>query len=145
MKKIIIAASFVLIGWVAKSQNIDTVFVRNLTLQAQDWAYLVGSYNLTLDSVSMTGYRKIRAKIQEAIPPSWTTNVTIDSIPGRTVVEFYQIVKSSPAGEIATRYMAITNAIAAKTNIAYWVGYFDAQAAAEFIRKRDKGKNLLID
>lgn len=144
MKKIILAICIVF-SIQSSSQNIDTVFVRNLTLQAGDWAYLVGSYNLTLDSVSMSGYRKIRAKIQEAIPPSWTTNVTIDSIPGRTVVEFYQIIKSSAAGEIATRYTAITNAIAAKTNVTYWVGYFDAANTSEFVRKRDKGKNLLID
>lgn len=144
MKKILIVIT-ILFSLKSTAQNIDTVFVRNLTLQAGDWAYLVGSYNLTLDSVSMSGYRKIRAKIQEAIPPSWTTNVTIDSIPGRTVVEFYQIIKSSPAGEIATRYTAITNAIAAKTNITYWVGYFDAANTSEFVRKRDKGKNLLID
>lgn len=144
MKKII-AVICILFSITAKSQNIDTVFVRNLTLQAGDWAYLVGSYNLTLDSVSISGYRKVRAKVQEALPPNWTTNITIDSIPGRTVVEFYQIIKSSPAGEIATRYMAITNAIAAKTNITYWVGYFDAANTSEFVRKREKGKNLLVD
>lgn len=144
MKTLLITIT-IFLSLTTKAQNIDTVFVRNLTLQAQDWAYLVGSYNLTLDSVSMFGYRKIRAKIQEAIPPNWNTNITIDSIPGRTVVEFYQIIKSSPAGEIATRYTAITNAIAAKTNIALWVGYFDGVNASEFARKRDKGKNLLID
>lgn len=144
MKKILIVIT-ILVSLKSTAQNIDTVFVRNLTLQAQDWAYLVGSYNLTLDSVSMSGYRKIRAKVQEAVPPNWTTNITIDSIPGRTIVEFYQIIKASAAGEIATRYTAITNAIAAKTNVTYWVGYFDAANISEFTRRRDKGKNLLID
>ncbi len=83
--------------------------------------------------------------MQSGIPQSWTTNVTIDSIPGRVVVEFYQIVKQLPAGEIATRYTAITSAISAKINVAYWIGFTDAAASNGFTGKRDRGKNLLID
>lgn len=144
MKRIIVAfLVFVSVG--AAAQNLDTVIVRNLQLQAQDWAYLVGSYNTTADSAAMDAYRKIRDAVQKNKPASWTTNLTIDSLPGSVVVAFYQIAKTSNAGEIVSRYTAIINAISAKANIAYWVGFIDSAVLNDFSRKRDRGKNLLID
>lgn len=144
MKTLLIAIA-TLFSLTIKAQILDTVIVRNLTMQAQDWAYIVGSYNTTADSVTMVAYRRIRNKVQEAIPPNWTTNMTVDSLPGRVVVEFYQLAKSSGAGEIVNRYTAIINAISSKTNLAYWIGFVDANSLTDFTRKRDKGKNLLID
>lgn len=143
MKYILIIS--ILFSISAKSQVLDTVIVRNLTMQAQDWAYFVGSYNTTADSVTMVAYRRIRNKVQEAIPQGWATNLTVDSLPGRIVIDFYQMIKTSPAGEVVSRYTAMTNAITAKTNLAYWIGFVDASAVSDFIRKRDRGKNLLID
>jgi hypothetical protein len=114
-------------------------------MQAQDWAYLVGAYNTTADSVAMVDYRRIRTKVQQAIPPAWTTSLTVDSLHGKTVIDFYQMAKTSAAGEIVSRYTAITNAISAKTNLAYWIGFVDSAISGDFNRKRDRGKNLLID
>jgi len=125
--------------------NLDTIYVRNLTMQAQDWAWLTGKSPIRSDSLTMKGFRKIRSTIQANIPSNFTTNVTIDSVPGKVIVLFYQITKTSPAGEIAARYNAITNAISAKTVIAYWVGVIDGTASSEFTRHRDLGKNDLID
>lgn len=125
--------------------NLDTIYVRNLTMQAQDWAWLTGSYPKRADSLTLKGFRKIRSTVQSNIPASFTTNVTVDSVPGKVIVLFYQIVKTSPAGEIAARYSAITNAISAKTVLAYWIGVIDGTASAEFTRHRDIGKNDLID
>lgn len=144
MKKVLLALC-VLITGAAMSQPLDTVYVRNLTLQAQDWAWLTGKYTQRTDSVTIRAFRKIRTQIQSNIPPAWTTNVTIDSLPGKVVVAFYQMVKNSSAGEIVTRYTTITNAIAAKAPLAYWVGVTDGTMSAEFIRNRDLGKNDLID
>lgn len=135
----------ILFSLAIKAQNIDTVIVRNLTLQSQEWAYLVGSYNTTADSVTMVAYRRIRNKVQEAIPQTWTTNLTVDSLPGKVVMDFYQLAKTSAAGEIASRYTQILNAISSKTNLAYWIGFIDANSLSDFQRKRDRGKNLLID
>lgn len=145
MKTIIfILFSFVTIS--ARSQQLDTVYVRNLTMQAQDWAWLVGKYpNKQADSSTAKAFRKIRTVIQSNIPPTWTTTVTIDSLPGFIVVAFYQQAKTANAGEIVTRYAGITNAISAKANVSYWVGYIDAAVAGDFDRARNLGKNFLID
>lgn len=130
----------------ASAQNLDTVVVRNLQMQAQDWAYLVGAWNTTVDSVSMVAYRKIRDKVQSILPNvGWNTNMTIDSLPGKVVMDFYNLVKTSGAGEVVTRYTAITNAITGKTNLAYWIGRMDEAVSSDYLRKRDRGKNLLID
>lgn len=145
MKKILSLLSVTLIACAIKAQNIDTVIVRNLQMQAQDWAWLVGKSGIQTDSNSLKVYRRIRAKIQESIPPNWTTNVTIDSLPGRAVMAFYEMTLRADAGEIAPRYTAIKNAISAKTNLSYWIGFMDARISGEFDRKRDIGKNILID
>lgn len=145
MKKILSLLSVILIASCLKAQVLDTVIVRNLQLQSQDWAWLMGKYGVQTDTFSLKLYRRIRAKIQESIPPSWTTNVTIDSLPGRAVMAFYEMTLRADAGEIAPRYTAIKNAISAKANLAYWIGFVDARISAEFDRKRDIGKNILID
>jgi hypothetical protein len=129
----------------AKSQNLDTVLVRNLTLQAQDWAWLVGKYGVPTDSVNLVAFRRIRAKVQQSIPPTWTTNVTIDSLPGKVVVSMYEMTQRADAGEVVNRYTAIKNAISSKVNLSYWIGFIDARVSSEFDRKRDIGKNILID
>lgn len=144
MKKLV-TIIFASISISLSAQTLDTVFVRNLTMQAQDWAWLVGKHNVTQDSVSLYAFRKIRAVVQSNIPPNWTTTVTVDSLPGVVVVGFYQIAKTAGAGEIVSRYTAITNQIASKTNIAYWVGYIDAATSEDFTRFRNLGKNRLID
>lgn len=125
-------------------QKLDTVYVRNLTLQAQDLAWVVGKYSFN-DSAELRAFRKIRTVVQSNIPQNWTTNVTVDSLPGKVVLGFYQLAKTSGAGEIAARYTAITNAISAKTNLSYWIGFIDGNIQADFDRFRDKGKNRLID
>lgn len=144
MKKIILSL-LILFSVTVNAQTLDTVIVRNLTMQSQEWAFLIGSYNTTADSITMVAYRRIRNKVQEAIPQNWTTNLTVDSLPGKVVIDFYQIAKTSAAGEIATRYTQILNAISSKTNLAYWIGFVDANSLSDFQRKRDRGKNLLID
>lgn len=125
--------------------NLDTVVVRNLQMQAQDWAWFVGKNASNADSVSISAIRRIRNKVQQAVPQTWTANLTVDSLPGSIVVAMYSQLKNAPAGEIALRYAAISSAIAAKANIAYWIGFIDAQGPSEFDRKRNIGKNVLID
>jgi hypothetical protein len=121
-------------------QVLDTIYVRNLTLQAQDWAWLTGS-----DSVTLKAFRKLRTVVQNPVPAQWTTNVTVDSLPGYVVINFYQMVKTANAGEIASRYTAITNAIAAKVVLAYWLGLVDGAVSSDFDRNRNLGKYRLLD
>lgn len=144
MKKIIFILSL-LVGLNSYGQGLDTVIVRNLQLQAQDWAWFVGKNASNSDSVTISAIRRIRNKVQEAIPQTWTTNLTVDSLPGSVVVGMYQQLNHAPAGEIAVRYQAIKTAISSKVNLAYWIGFIDASGPAEFDRKRNIGKNVLID
>lgn len=130
----------------AQAQRIDTVLVRNLILQAQDWAWMVGRVNdPNSDSLTAYSFRRIRDKIRTVNPAAWTTNVTIDSIPGSIALAMYKMAKNAPAGEIATRYSAITTAISGKSNMSYWTGLYDTEMAAIYQRYRDRGKNILMD
>lgn len=145
MKYLIIALLF---SFSASAQTgLDTIRVRNLSLQAQDWAWLVGKNAgaINNDSSTVAAFRRIRSAVQAVQNPTWTTNINIDSIPGRVVLAFYQTAKQSNAGEIVSRYTAITNAIAAKTVLAYWIGRIDEAVSGDYTRFRDIGKNILID
>jgi hypothetical protein len=145
MKKILLAI-LLLSGVGLKAQvNLDTVYIRNLTLQAQDWLWLTGKYTTRVDSLTLKGFRKIRARAQEVAPIALTANVNIDSVPGVVIVHFYRIVKNAAAGEIAVRYTAITSAIAAKTVLASFIADIDASSLAEFVRARELGKYDVID
>lgn len=147
MKKLLIALS-VFLPIAAMGQNsLDTIRVRHLTLQAQDWAWLVGRNqgNINRDSSSIKAHRKIREAVQTVQNPQWTTSITIDSIPGRIVMEFYDAIKLCAAGQIAARYNTILSAISSKTVLAYWIGRSDESFARDYDDTRNKGKNILLD
>lgn len=142
MKYILILLTLITLS--AKAQIIDTVLVRNLQMQSQDWAWLVGKYEGG-DSTSLKALRRIRTKVQTDNPQTWTVNLTVDSLPGIIVIKFYELLMTARAGEIATRYAAIKSAISGKVNLAYWVGVVDGHAASEYDRRRNTGKYILID
>lgn len=147
MKKVLFALGLLLFSVIAQSQapRLDTVYVRSLQLQAQDWAWLAGKYSVPKDSTTAKAVRRLRTTIQTLNPSAWTTNVTVDSLPGSMVMEFYQRTKMAPAGEIAPRYVAIITAISAKTVLSYWIGFVDAGFINEFNRYRNQGKVELLD
>lgn len=146
MKKILFSI-LVLASIHTSAQNIDTVLVRNLQLQAQDWAWLIGKnvQAINKDSASSKEFRRIRDRIRTANPASWTTNVNIDSLPGWAVFTFYKTVKTANAGEIVSRYMAITGAIEAKTNMTFLITPYNNVMADDFIRPRNIGKGIVMD
>lgn len=146
MKKIIFSL-LILISISATGQNIDTVLVRNLQLQAQDWAWLVGKLSpaINSDSASAKEFRRIRDRIRTANPAAWTTNVTIDSIPGFAVLAFYRVVKLSRAGEIAPRYAAITSVIESKSNMTFFIAPINTAVLTDFNTARDLGKHIVMD
>lgn len=147
MKKLLLLTVIILPIMASAQTGLDTIRVRHLQLQAQDWAYLVGKNEgaINKDSANSAAFRKIRTAVQAVQNPQWTTNITIDSIPGYVVMAFYQTAKTASAGEIVSRYMAIVNAISAKTVLLYWVGRVDEAVSQDYNRMRDKGKNILLD
>jgi hypothetical protein len=128
----------------SQTASLDTMKVRSLTMQAQDYAWLCSQLPDS-DSTSIVTLRSVRSKVQSVQNPTWTTNITLDSIPAVVVVRWYSVLCAAAASEIAARYTAIKNAISAKTNIAYWIGMIDGQGASDFDRKRNLGKNKIID
>lgn len=131
----------------ASAQDLDTVLVRNLQLQAQDWAWLIGK-NVTAinnDSASANQFRRIRDRIRTANPASWTSNVTVDSVPGWVALAFYKTAKSANAGEIVSRYTAITGAIEGKQNMTSFITIYNAAMLTDFNRYRDLGKHVTMD
>lgn len=147
MKKTIVLV-LILGSLTASAQNIDTVLIRTgFTMQAQDWAWLVGTYanQINADSATAANFRRIRTKIQALNPPAWTTNVGIDSIPGNIAMAFYRAAKSANAGEIANRYTAITTAINGKAAMVSFTSAYDAVMDADFNRKRDLGKIIVMN
>jgi hypothetical protein len=143
MKKLV----FILLVFASSvnAQNLDTVLVRNLTVPADAMGWFVGKNASNTDSISIAAIRRIRAKVQQSPPATWATNITVDSLPGTVVVAFYSQVVNAPYGEVVIWAETVKTAIASKVNIAYWLGYLDAQGPAERIRKRNIGKNVLID
>lgn len=146
MKKIFL---FLLVAFTMNlnGQNIDTVLVRNLQLQGQDWAWLIGKNisSINNDSASAKQFRRIRDRIRTANPGAWTTNVTIDSIPGWVAFAFYKTAKSSNAGEIVSRYTGITTAIEAKANMTFLITPYNSTLLSDFNKFRDAGKNVVMD
>ncbi len=145
MKKIFI--SLLILSINASAQNLDTVLIREgLIMQSQDWAYLIGSYNDTnSDSATAQEVRRIRDHIRAVNPATWATSVTVDSIQGTFAMFFYRAVKTSSAGEIVQRYTAITGAIEAKTTLSTFIAGFNSALLADFNRKRDRGKSIVMN
>lgn len=147
MKKILFSLLLFSASIMTRAQTLDTVMVRNLSLQAQDWAWLVGANatQINYDSASSATFRRIRDKIRTANPASWTVSVTIDSLPGKYVLAFYRQVKTGNSGEIASRYSAITTAISAKTNLSPWINAFDQAVLDDYNRRREVGRYIIMD
>lgn len=130
----------------AKSQNIDTVYVRNTVMQAGDWGYLTGKLlSKEQDSLTIVALRRMRTTALAVNPQNFTTNVTIDSIPGSVMLDLYKMLLFAPYLETRTRGEAIFDAIRAKTQLTGFINEIDVAVGNLFIRQRAKGKNYLQD
>jgi hypothetical protein len=127
-----------------KAQRIDTVLVRNLPMQIQDWTWFYGKLGMQKDSTFQSALRRVRAKILSTPGATMTTVVTVDSLPGPLVYTFYIAIRAS-AGENVSRYGAIVSAITSKTNLAYWIGLIDGRYDAARLSTIQDGKSIIID
>lgn len=144
MKYILLYLMF--IPSIAFSQNIDTIWVRNITMTAGDWSYLTGkALSKSQDSVMIGAVRKVRAVVQFQNPANFNTNVTIDSISGKAMMEWYKILLFSPFIEVKGRGNNIFTAITGKANLTPFINEVDASIGDLFLRHRGAGKNYLID
>lgn len=151
MKKLFIIAAL-LFSTNIHSQNLDTVNV-SLTLRAQDWSWAVGRVGSGTDSVTRARVRQIRTAIVAANPATWTTNVTINNVPGSVVMAIYNTFIHAGFGEIinmgsntAERTTIYTNIRAINNSaLQYHIGLRDGESSSQFIHNRQSGKTILID
>jgi PKD repeat protein len=142
MKKVIFIALAVVLFNSASSQ-----VVASLTFQAQDWAWLIGKNvnSIHVDSASATEFRKIRDQIRAINPASYTVNVTVNNVPEWVTMAFYRTVKTGNAGEIVSRYTAITTQIEGKAQLAAQIQSFNARLTEDFEATRDIGRTIVMD
>lgn len=151
MKKLFILFTL-FISVTLSAQNIDTVSA-NLTLRAQDWAWLVGSIGTGGDSTEKARIRQLRTAMIAQAPATWNTNVTINNVPGRILLLMYHTFISADFGEMMA--MGTTNGerttiytnIRAINNSAlqYYIGVMDSNKSNDFINRRQNGKYILLD
>lgn len=129
----------------ASTQNLDTVTV-NLTLRSGDWAFIAGSMTAN-DSSDFVFFRRLRDTARLANPVNYTVNVRMNSIKGSIIYNIYTFIKGLPATledqagtTIVTNIKAIAN-----TTLQNFITAYDNQAAALYIQRRTRGKNLLLD
>lgn len=144
MKKILIIGLF--ISNIVSAQNLDTLWVRNITMTAGDWSFLTGKVlSKPQDSIMIAAVRKVRTVFQVQNPANFNTNITIDSISGQAMMEWYKILLFSPFIEVKGRGNNISNAITGKANLTPFITEVDNSVTDLFIRERTRGKNYLLD
>lgn len=149
MKKIII---LLLIASNCYGQNLDTVSV-SLTLRSQDWAWGVGKHGSGSDSISRAAIRAIRVAVLAANPSTWTTNVTINNVPGRVIMYIYNQFLTAPFGEVlqmgnttAERTTIYTNIRSINNSaLQYFIGVTDGAFPPFYINTRNIGKSIVLD
>jgi len=135
------------VSLLAQSQNVnlDTVRVRNLQLKTIDWLYLVSYLNGANDSTTLFFTRKITNKVKTTPNVQMSTDVTIDSLPGRMVLFFYLKSQDVPTGEGREIGNRIYNNIRLVPQLAYEIGVSDAGFSNEYMRHWKIGKHMVLD
>lgn len=143
MKKLI--TMLVLTASLESSSQVDTMIIREpITFQLQDLAWLRGKLGATQDSAVMRSDRNINAKVRALPNPTWATNVSVDGLPGRLVIIFYNIAKRN-GSEFASRYSAIVSALRGVTQLATYFDNIDDAIDREKDAAITIGKYIYVD
>lgn len=123
---------------------IDTVIVRNLSMQARDWLLLVKAVHGTDDSLSIKTLDRIQA-VAKAASPALNAALIVDSLPGSVVMAFYRRINTLPAGVVSARFSAIRTAIRARVNLDYFTNEVDLFFSRAYDKEVQVGKHIIID
>lgn len=140
MKKII-AIIAVFISFSANAQTIS------ITLQSFDIGWLIGKNITTIrgtDSASKKALRNIRDQIIAINPTSRTQSITLNNVPVKVGEVFYQTIVKN-AGEMVTRYTAITNELKSKPALSAFIAAYDLVIEADRERSYLEGKSEVMD
>ncbi len=139
MKKLL-SLFIILISLNSFSQNIDTIYVRYLTLRTEDWYWLKGNWSPS-DESSKAAWKKMRTKLNADNPASNTTLVMIDSIPGKVALAFYNTFMQFSKGETSSLTNTISQNIKAYTPMLPFTNAVDADMLNRFQNNRKNGKD----
>jgi len=95
MKKTLLFISVMIVSATMYCQVIDTVYVRNLSFKYEEWCTIQYYFNGT-DSASKKFYKRMRSVLVAANPATMATLVTVDSVPGKIALQWYQGSKQWP-------------------------------------------------
>jgi len=141
--KYILSLAIILISLQSFSQNIDTVFVRNLTFKYEEWSWIVGGINPQgLDSVNKKRYKRLVNALDNANPAGIATNVTYDSLPGRFALFAFQEYWANHEAK-DNMGTGIDTKLRLYTPLSSFIATADANRLQKFIIRRNAGRDQI--
>jgi len=143
MKKTITLLTGLFLSAIIYAQNIDTVFVRNLTFKYEEWSWIVGGINPQgLDSTNKKRYKKFLKFLDDQNAAGFSTNITYDSLPGRfAMFAFQEYWANASAREHLGQ--GIDSKLRLYTPLASFIATADAARLAAFQTRRNNGRDAI--
>ncbi len=139
MKKIITLIAGLFLSGLIYAQ-IDTVYVRNLSLSYEEWKWIKGGWTPN-DSLSKKQWRKLETAVTNAGSPTNSTQINVDSLHGSVVLLFYANFMGAAKGETRTMSNDIRSKIRAYTPILSFCDLIEANWDAVKDNKVKNGKD----
>jgi len=141
--KYILSLAIILISLQSFSQNIDTVFVRNLQLKYEEWSWIVGGINPQgLDSANKKRYKKLTKFLDDANVAGFATQVTYDSLPGRFALFAFQEYWANHEAR-DNMGTGIDTKLRLYTPLSSFIATADAARLAKFQARRNAGRDAI--
>ena len=141
--KYILSLAIILISLQSFSQNIDTVFVRNLQLKYEEWSWIVGGINPQgLDSANRKRYKKLTKFLDDANVAGFATQVTYDSLPGRFALFAFQEYWANHEAR-DNMGTGIDTKLRLYTPLSSFIATADAARLAKFQARRNAGRDAI--
>ena len=141
--KYILSLAIILISLQSFSQNIDTVFVRNLQLKYEEWSWIVGGINPQgLDSANKKRYKKLTKFLDDANVAGFATQVTYDSLPGRFALFAFQEYWANHEAR-DNMGTGIDTKLRLYTPLSSFIATADAARLAKFQARRNAGRDQI--
>ena len=141
MKKTITLLTGIFLTALIYAQNIDTVFVRNLTFKYEEWSWIAGGINPQgLDSLNKKRFKKLTKFLDDANPAGFATVVTYDSLPGRFAMYAFQEYWSHHEAR-ENMGTNIDSKLRLYPALATFIAAADAARLSTFINRRNAGRD----
>ncbi len=143
MKKTITLITGLFLSVLIYAQNIDTVYVRNITFKYEEWSWIIGGINPQgLDSINKKRYKKLLRYLDDQNVAGFSTNVTYDSLPGRFAMFAFQ---EYWANAEAREHMGqgVDTKLRLYTPLSSFIAAADAARLSKFLNRRNNGRDAI--